>query len=81
MTIGSPYFIILGSALALCATILFYKIKIILRDNGYKVTFWYGHLFDIVLIFRVAIRTKQYSYLWLLLLLGILIFGFISLVL
>jgi hypothetical protein len=79
MKIGSPYFIMLGSFLALCITILFYKIKIVLRDNGYKITFWYGHLFDVILIFRFSLSSKRYVYLWLLLLLLILIFiGMVS---
>lgn len=80
MTIDSPYFITVGSVLALCATVLLYKIKTVLRENGYKVTFWYGHLFDIILIFRFSLRSKKYVYVWLLLLLLVLILIFISIV-
>jgi len=53
MTLGLPYLILIDCVVALLANILFYKIKIVLRLNGYKVTFIYGHLFDIILIAKL----------------------------
>jgi len=77
MTLGLPYLILIDCVVALLANILFYKIKIVLRLNGYKVTFIYGHLFDIILIAKLSIKSRRYIYLLWLLLLTILIIIFL----
>lgn len=77
MTLSLQYLISIASVLALTACILFYKIKIALRENGYKITLWYGHLFDIILMAKFSIESKRYTYLLWLLLLFILVTSFL----
>jgi phosphotransferase system glucose/maltose/N-acetylglucosamine-specific IIC component len=52
----------------LAASFLLYKIKLTLTKEGYRITWSYGGLFDLVLLFRLYLKKKENKYLyWLLL--------------
>ncbi len=72
-----PYLMIVDSILVFSIFILFYRIKAILRQHNYEVTYLYGHLFDLILIIKLSIRSKKYSYAVLVLSTLILMSGFL----
>jgi len=45
--------------IVISTNILWYKIKSILSENGYKVNYWYGHLNDISNFYSLIQKTQD----------------------
>lgn len=71
------YLIFINCAIVLAANYVIYRIKGILRKNGFQVTFLYGLIFDIILLFRLSLRQRNYNYMGLLSILFVLVLSFI----
>ena len=69
--------LIVASLLALAMNVLIFKMKGVLKKEGHQVTWFYGHFFDLILFFKLYLKTRKNEYLVWLLLLCFLIPGFI----
>ncbi len=72
-------FIVVEALIALYLNIIIFKIKAELRTHGYQVTWFYGTFFDLILLYRLYLKTRNQVYLNWLIKLEILLILFISL--